>query len=147
MAEKLDIHVVVIDGQTVSTFSVVEGGHVWFHNDAAANLSITFEPSVQLCDDPTKEPPDPILVDPGKIGKWKVCDGAGGKQFKYTATVENTNPEDPIVIFEGKKLAPDKGPINIFEKAEYWGIGGLLIGLIAGYLIARRMMARDRPRP
>lgn len=146
MAEKLDIHVVVMDGQTVSLFAVIEvDGKVVFHNDANDELTVEFDQPL-LCKG-NDVPETSIVVAAGKKDTLKACPGAVGKQLKYTATVKDALPEDPIVIFESKKPGPEKGPINIFESKEFWGIGGLLIGLIAGYLIARRMMARDRPRP
>ena len=144
MSGNLDIHVIVKDGQTVSTFALFEGGQMFFHNDADKDLSVTFVAAQDLCDDPG-DAPQPMTIQPDKKDHWKVCDGAAAKELKYTAVVQDALPEDPIVIFESR---PKKSPINIFESLDPVSFGGgLIIGLVVSYLIARRMLMRDRPRP
>lgn len=136
MAEKLNIHVIVQNNQTVSQFLVHENGQVIFHNDASAKLKVEFSDAGALC---KNGPKAFIEIDPGKKENLNVCNGTTMTSLKYTATIENTLPEDPILIIE-------RSPINIFESNLYVTAGvGLLFGLVAGYLIARRLMTRNRP--
>lgn len=136
MAEKLNIHIAVQNNQTVSQFLLHENGQVIFHNDAGAKLKVEFSDPNALCKGGTAKAS--IDVDPGKKENLNVCNGTTMTSVKYTATVENALPEDPILIIE-------RSPINIFESNYLLAAGGLLLGLIAGYLIARRLMSRNRP--
>jgi hypothetical protein len=136
MAEKLNIHVTVQNNQTVSQFLLHENGQVIFHNDASANLKVEFNDPNALCKGGTAMAS--IDVDPGKKENLNVCNGTTMMSVKYTATVEPALPEDPILIIERK-------PINIFESSFLIAAGGLLLGLIVGYLIAHRLMSRNRP--
>lgn len=138
MANKLDIRVNVEgDNQTVSKFAVFEGGHVVFHNDADAKLTVSFAGTSPLCQGGNAQMS--FTVDPGKHKKFKSCDGVAGQSFKYTAKVDNAAAEDPILIYDAK-------PIIIYDSFNVVSAaGGLLFGLLAGYLIARRMMTRTRP--
>jgi hypothetical protein len=141
MANKLDIRVNVEgDNQTVSKFAAFEGGHVVFHNDAAAELTVSFAGTSPLCQG--SNPQLSITVGAGMEKQMKVCTGVADQSFKYTATVAGATPEDPILIF-------DKKPILIYDSpgtiAAVAGSAGLLLGLLAGYLIAKRMMTRSGP--
>lgn len=135
MAEKLNIHINVQNNQTVSQFLLHENGQVIFHNDAGAALKVEFSDPNALCKGGPKAFVD---IDPGKKENLNVCNGTTMTSVKYTATVENSLPEDPILIIE-------RSPINIFESNYLLAAGGLLLGLIAGYLIARRLTSRNRP--
>ncbi len=140
MAKNLDIRVNVEgDNQTLSKFAAAQNGHVIFHNDAAANLTISFGNASPLCQGNT--PQQTFDVGAGQQKKLKVCNGVEGETFKYTATVAGATPEDPPIIL-GK-------PIIIYDEivepvALAAGAVGVLIGLLAGYLIARRMMPRSK---
>jgi hypothetical protein len=140
MADKLDIRVNVEgNNQTVSKFAAAENGHVTFYNDAGAKLTISFGNASPLCQGST--PQLTFDVAAGQHKQLKVCNGVEGDTFKYTATVAGATPEDPPIIL-GK-------PIIIYDKivdpvALAVGGTGLLIGLLAGYLIARRMMPRSK---
>jgi hypothetical protein len=136
MAEKLNIHVAVENNQTVSKFVVHENGQVIFRNDASAKLKVEFSDPAALCKGGTAKAF--IDVDPGMKENLKVCNGTTMTSLKYTATVENALPEDPILIIE-------RDPINIFESSFLVAAGGLVVGLVAGYLIARQLKTRHRP--
>jgi hypothetical protein len=138
MANKLDVHVNVEgNNQTVSKFAAFEGGHVTFYNDAGAALTVSFGDTSPLCQG--GNPQLTINVAANAHKKLKICDGVAGQSFKYTATVDGAAPEDPILIFESK-------PILIFDNFDtVSAAAGLLLGLVAGYLIARRLMTRNRP--
>ncbi len=138
MANKLDIRVNVEGAnQTVSKFATFEGGHVVFHNDADAKLTVSFNGTSPLCQGGNAQMS--VEIDPGKHKKLKSCDGVAGQSFKYTAEVTGAAPEDPILIYERK-------PILIYDSFNaVSAAGGLLFGLLAGYLIARRLMTRTRP--
>jgi hypothetical protein len=136
MAENLNIHVAVDNNQTVSKFVVHENGQVIFRNDASAKLKVEFSDPVALCKGGTAKAF--IDIDPGKKESLKVCKDTTMTSLKYTATVENAVPEDPILIIE-------RGPINIFESSLLIAAGGLVVGLVAGYLIARQQKTRTRP--
>jgi hypothetical protein len=142
MAGKLRIKVFVeknADGndQTVSKFMVWDSGHVIFYNQAAKSLNVTFPNGSPLCQGNTPVPS--FDVDPGKEKQHKVCPGVTAQDYKYTATVKDALPEDPIIIFERK-------PIIIYESVALTASAALLVGLFLGYLLARRMTkVRDRP--
>jgi hypothetical protein len=137
MADKLDIRINVEgNNQTVSKFATAANGHVIFHNDAGAKLTISFGAASPLCQGST--PQLTFDVEAGQEKQLKVCSGVEGQTFKYTATVAGATPEDPKLTF-GK-------PIIIYDSiAIAAGATGLLIGLLLGYLIARRTMMRSRP--
>ena len=98
MAEKLNIHITVQNNQTVSQFRVHENGQVIFHNDAGAKLKVEFSDPSALCKGGTAKAF--IEIDPGKKETLQVCSGTTMKSLKYTATVANALPEDPILIIE-----------------------------------------------
>jgi len=133
MAEKLNIHVAVQNNQTVSKFVVSENGQVIFHNDATAKLTVAFDEPAALCK--SGNPQASIDVDPGSKENLKVCSGTTITSLKYTATVENALPEDPILIIESSSIIGS----TLFTVAAATGVA-----LVAGYVLGRNQKARTR---
>lgn len=131
MPDKITVKINVdAANQTVSKFAIEEGGHVTFQNDASAVAKVTFKDVNPLC---KGNSPDPTIeLDPGDRISYKFCKGTDGQQFKYTATVDGAASEDPIFIIEKKSAAT----LDI-ATATALGIG-IVVGAIAGYLIAKR---------
>ncbi len=146
MPDKLTIHIKVDDAnRTVSQFAVSEKGQVTFYNDANALATVKFDGASPLCQGNT--PKNPIEIPGGANRKFQVCNDTANLQFKYTATVDNAQPEDPILIIESVSIGGGSvsNPIIWVEMAPGIVIG-LVLGAIAGYLIARRRAAQNRPR-
>jgi hypothetical protein len=135
MADKLTV-LITVEGnnQTVSKFVAPEKGKIAFRNDAGAVAEVRFEGGSPVC---IGNDPQPIfIIESGKQKEFKVCNNTTGNSYKYTATVENSLPEDPILIIE-------RAPIMWVEMAGPV-LGGLAVGLIAGYLIANRRRMRSQ---
>jgi hypothetical protein len=133
MAEKLNIHVAVQNNQTVSKFVVPEYGKVIFHNDASAKLTVEFDEPAALCKG--GNPQASIDVDPGNKENLKVCSGTTITSLKYTATVENALPEDPILIIESSSIIG----------STMFAVGATAaVALVAGYVLGRNLKVRVR---
>lgn len=151
MPDKMTIRIRVekIDdttNQTVSTFAIDEKGHVTFRNDAAALATVEFEAGSPFCQGGQTEGPK-FTIDPGKESPHKICKDIAGKEFKYTATVDGALPEDPILIIERASSGgggSTTNPIFIIEMLPGLVVG-LLIGAVAGFFLARRRAAQNRP--
>lgn len=127
--------------QTVSTFAIEEKGQVSFVNKADKTANVTFADTSPFCQGSNREPPS-FDVLPGQTSPHKVCKDIADQEFKYTATVLDALPEDPILIIE---RAPYDGgnetnPI-VWVDMIAPVLGGLVVGVVAGYLVAmgRRM--------
>jgi hypothetical protein len=130
MPDKITVKIGVdAANQTVSKFAIDEGGHVTFQNDATAAATVTFADPSPLCQGSSAV--GSVSLGAGESKKFKICDGTSGQQYKYTATVAGAAPEDPIFIIERKSGIPTSESLLAAGT-------GLLVGLVAGYLIARR---------
>jgi hypothetical protein len=130
MPDKITVRINVDQAnQTVSKFAIDEGGHVTFRNDATAAATVTFADPSPLCQASTAV--GSVSLGAGESKKFRICDGTSGQQYKYTATVAGAASEDPIFIIERKSTIPSTESLLAVGT-------GLLVGLVAGYLIARR---------
>jgi len=139
MPDKMTIRIKVNDAnQTVSRFAVDDKGQVTLYNDASADVNVKFDGVSPLCTG--NDPQESIDILAGKHEVYKVCDGSGGQEFKYTAVVAGADPEDPIIFVE-RVLTPGGGvftnPIFFVEV-----VGGItaaaIVGGFIGYRIAKR---------
>lgn len=130
MADKLTIRVRVIDledgqEQTVSQFVIDDKAQVTFENAADKQLSVSIKDATEqdspLCQGNTPAPS--FQVDAGDSKKLMVCDDTEWTEFKYTATVEDALPEDPIVIIEKSKAA-----LNL--------VSAIVVGFLVGAVLA-----------
>ena len=137
MPDKLTIHFVAENGNTVSKFGIDEKGQITFQNDASAGLTVDFGAQSPICQG--NQPVQSVAVDAGKSKMHQVCDGVGGNSYKYTATVAGANPEDPIVIIEKSTIT---NPVYNHKLTD------LGIGFLAGVVVATIyvMLARSRSR-
>ena len=139
MADKLTIRINVdaTNNQTVSGFAVTDNGHITFHNDAGATANVKFNGASPLC--LGNNPQMSVDIDAGGQQPFKVCDGAGGLQYKYTATVAGAGPEDPILIIERSSSGggSSTNPIFIIEMVP-WIIGSFIFGAVAAYFVMKR---------
>lgn len=145
---KLKIRVNEKDGKTVSKFAVKKLDDVVFQNNAAKAATITIRDATPtdspICD--VDGPASTFVVQPNSQKAFWVC--TDWPEFKYTAQVSGTIAEDPIIIIERKSfVSVDKKPIVIIEKAFSGGeglfaLGGLVVGLLLGLLLARTFELR-----
>lgn len=154
MPSNLMIHVGV-DGNnhTVSKFAVAESGYVALQNDASAKLNVTFPETSPLCLGTERQ----ISIDlsAGELKNYQVCAGAAGQSFKYTATVDGAQPEDPYILVAGLVVTPEFTLIetNPAIKFERLLTGENLFMLAAGILLGIGLTlllggsGRNRPRP
>lgn len=145
---QLEIYITEAGGNTVSQYYVTKTQHVTFYNEAEKIATIVVKDPVGtdvLCEknngtNPQSTFPVPAKNAAGKLGEVKmfICPGYAGKTFKYSAQIEGTNKEDPIIII-GKD---SKGPSIVAN------VPILVTGFIAGVvltLIAQRLFMRRRP--
>jgi hypothetical protein len=149
MANQLTIRISVESGnQTVSKVAVAEADEITIHNDATAPVNVKFDAGTPLCDN--NNPLATIDIAAGTKREFMICDGAGGLQYRYTATVSGTTAgsqalvieggpqvagevDNPIVYPEGEQC-PEQDPcpkdeINPIVYPEFW------IGVIAGAVV------------
>ena len=102
-AARLNIHVNDDCGKTVSKFGVDSEGVVEFINDHGTKtltVSIQTDPgngTALQCDD---EPIATFTVTPSGKRAFRIPRNFTAESFKYTATLEGSEPEDPIIIIE-----------------------------------------------
>ena len=143
---QLEIYITVEGNNTVSQYYVSKTKHVTFYNEADKVATIKVKDPVGvdvLCDKNgvvSNEFPVPAKDsngDPGSVERH-ICKGYEGKTFKYSAQVEDTNMEDPIIIIGRDKAGP--GPT--------YNLVDLGLGLLAGIvltLVAQRLFRKQRP--
>lgn len=137
---KLQIHVFVQDGRTVSKFKVGKTEKVVFRNrdpEDTLAVTITSEPGKgnALCDGQTEVVAFSITPQEKKKS-FNICPDYHGESFKYSAQIGTATVEDPIVIIEtGYALTT---PIVIIEVIA----GGIL--LLGGYFLGRWHANRSR---
>jgi len=139
----LTIHVVNDNGKTASRFSVPPGGQIKFVNDGAADMTIALKPNVNpgpvLCKgNNDNNPLTSFKVKAGKHDTVFVCKSFPGDSFAYSAQIEGTVLEDPIIIIQ-KDSYPGFVASNWLALA-----GGLLFGVVLT-LLARRLFVKSRP--
>lgn len=135
---KLEIRVDVIGNQTVSRYEMHKNDWITFHNAHSSGVLVirSKEPGVNgpppaLCMADKKTRPPKIEIQPMGTDAYRICKDANLDQFAYEAQIGSFTAEDPIVIIEQYS-----NPIVIIEYAPI--VGALLIGLAAGYWIAKR---------
>ncbi|MGD9599092.1 MAG: hypothetical protein AB7G76_05785 [Steroidobacteraceae bacterium] len=102
---KFEIHMKVIDGQTVSSFGKVKPREtIFFYNDDPSNtltVAITSHsgPEAALCK-PNQAEVSTFTVGPSSHKNYQICTEYKGKTFEYTATIGGSAAEDPIIIIE-----------------------------------------------
>lgn len=149
----LKIRVVEKAGKTHSKFVSRKFENVIFQNDSGKVATITIKDATPtnspICD--ASGPAPSFNVQPHAQSTFWVC--SDWAEFKYSAQISGTTAEDPIVIIERKSFASmEKKPIVIIEKAFSGGeglfaLGGLVVGLLLGILLARTFELRgSRPR-
>jgi hypothetical protein len=113
------------------------------HNDGGAALTLTIDGATPtdspLCldGDPVTTITFPTATDPDTVKRFDVCGNkAKWTEFKYTAEVAGTVAEDPIVIIERWKFREIDASVAVV---------GAVIGLVAGYAVARATRSRKTP--
>lgn len=113
---------VTTDGTaTYSGFGVGDDKHVFFYNNHATDtLTVVIKDataqSSPLCENNSKGPKVTAFpVDHGQFEKFAVCEDFTGASFKYTATIGNAAPEDPIVIVEKSGIIGGPGTSHKLE--------------------------------
>lgn len=158
MSDQLTIRVSVDqnNNNTVSKFVVTENGQVTVFNDAGAALNVSFAGTSPLCE--AGNPQLSIDIAAGANESYKICNGATGKSFKYTATVVGAGSEDPVIIVEQGKIGtvtaeeiavPCPEPIYIFEcdqGAIAAALAGFAVGVVATIAFILRKWSRQPPR-
>lgn len=129
---------------TTSVYPVDKNDHVTFHNRGPGQLTVKFSPGTSPLCIGQGAVLDPILVPKGGVSEqFKVCKGAPGDGFAYTAQIEGYAAEDPIVIIEAYAYGPIssllKNPIVIIEAAF------IVVALAAGYGLGKWHAARKAP--
>jgi hypothetical protein len=141
----LTIIVEVVNGQTLSNFSIPPSGKLVFQNAAdpqLGDLVITPKPpatELPFCEDNGKTPTTlaPIPGGGGE-GTVKICESfPAGSRFLYEAQIGTTIKEDPIVIIDKKKDAS-------FDPLAA-AILGASLGAAATYLIVKSRANKMRP--
>lgn len=138
---KFEIHMKVIDGQTVSSFGVLDpGDRITFVNDDPSNwLTVSIkkedgQPSAicKLNHAKVQE----FTVGPSSDKKYKICTDYKLETFEYTATIGGSAAEDPIIIIE-----QSRGYESLtLTLSIALGAGA---AFVAGYFVGR--MRRNRP--
>lgn len=146
---QLEIFITVdANNNTVSQYYVSKSQHVTFNNmaDKPAKIAVTNPVGVPvLCekqnDDTTAKAeftvPAQANNKPGSV-KMSICNSYDGETFKYSAEVEGTNKEDPIIIIGRDTFTP-----SIVANLPILGLG--LIAGIALTLVVQRLFMRRRP--
>jgi hypothetical protein len=101
----LHIDVDLIGNQTTSWSALPSSGKISFHNkmtDPTRILTIEIEPADQdvLCQNNTVK--HDFTVQAGATETLKICGGYQG-DFKYTAEIQGSTPEDPRIIIKDYK--------------------------------------------
>lgn len=155
MPNSLEIRFGVNDqNETVSKFVVAEGGQVFLHGPKDAKVDVTFREASPLCIG--NQPQTSISVTAGDWAQYTVCPGTASQSFKYTATVDGAQPEDPYILVQG---TPETGVVetnpaikfvcepSLGESLALVG-GGFILGIGAVMLINYvTQMWRNMPRP
>ena len=118
--------------QTTSFFPLDKNDHVNFYNRGDAPLTVTFDAQKNpLCDGNIAAPDVIVVAAKTSTVGLKVCKGDYGDQFAYTAQIEGSAAEDPIVIIEKTKaLSIDSVSLTI----------GIVAGLLAGFILAKLLI-------
>lgn len=124
--------------QTVSTFAVNEKGQVSFVNKADKIANVKFEGESPFCQGNNGEDPS-FDIQPGTTSTHKVCKDFGDREFKYTATVLDALPEDPILIIE-REISGDGNEINPIFIIEMlpWVLAAFIAGAVGAYFVMKR---------
>jgi hypothetical protein len=148
MANQLTIHIKTekVDDttyQTVSTFAIEEKGQVSFVNKADKTANIEFASTSPFCQGNNGEPLS-FDVLPGQVSPHKVCKDIADQEFKYTATVLDALPEDPILIIERAPYggSNETNPIIWVEMLPWVGGAFIAGAAIAYFLMRRRTMGK-----
>lgn len=118
MASQLKIRINAEDGnKTVSKFSVADQGEITIQNDASAALNVKFDAGTPLCD--SNNTPQPSVDIPGGTTKaFVACDGSGGLQYRFTATVSGASPGSQILAVDGAAQVPRSSDNPILDPAK-----------------------------
>lgn len=126
---------------TVSKFGKPKDfNKVVFHNShEIKKLTIDIDQPGALCKSNQLPEDFPITIDAGNKQGYRICDEFDGSEFKYTATLEGSAPEDPIIIIEGWSVIESFGLVPAL-------IGTAIVTFIAGaYFQHWRMKRRTQP--
>lgn len=100
---RLNIHVDDKCGKTVSKFGVDSEGVVEFINDHESKtltvsiLTVAENGAALYCGD---EPIETFTVSPSGKRSFRISRNYTAVDFKYTATLSGSEPEDPVIIIE-----------------------------------------------
>jgi hypothetical protein len=139
------------DEQTVSHFVVAPKDHVSFTNSAKADATVDFGSATPICK-PNQTEVFIVELGPGDTEPYRVCDDAEGK-FKYTATVVDADPEDPIVVVDRALIVQDPpgiNPIVVVDKRTpgedaMSAAAGFLFGVAVAWLVFSRFRREGPP--
>lgn len=132
------------DHQTRSKFGKPKDTDtIVFHNDdtqSSLKIEITSDPASGpvLCEANNNKKPVVPIPDVGVKDKarYTICQDFKGAEFKYTATIGTTKPEDPIIIIESKAFSV--GVVGVLVAVA----AGAAIGVVvANYFASRRRAA------
>lgn len=163
----LTIDVNAEGGKTFSKFEAYQGNKIAFHNShATAKLTVTIDGATDdespICD--ANGPLPTFEVGPGRVQEFWLCGGPG--DFKYTATVFGTTPEDPrisvktdpcgysqinpIVLIDATKCGfSNPNPIVIIDNQKPGGgsilmlAGAAILGAMAGIVVVNLLRGRN----
>ena len=125
--------------QTVSTFAIDEKGHVSFINKANKVANVKFKEKSPFCQGNDNREDPSFDIQPGATSVHKVCKDIAESEFKYTATVLDALPEDPILIVEKAVYGGGNSANSIVWGAMLpWVIAAFIAGAVGAYFVMRR---------
>jgi hypothetical protein len=117
MANQLKIRINAEDGnQTVSKFTVAEKGEIAIQNDAGATVNVKFDAGTPLCDN--YAPQASVDIPAGTTKTFVACDGSGGLQYRFTATVSGAGAGSEVVAIDGAAQISNDSREPILDPAE-----------------------------
>jgi hypothetical protein len=100
MANQLKIRINAEDGnKTVPKFTVSDKGEISIQNDASATANVKFDAGTPLCENYTPQASVDIAAGATKV--FLACDGSGGLQYRFTATVSGASPVSQVIAVDG----------------------------------------------
>jgi hypothetical protein len=117
MANQLKIRINAEDGnKTVSKFTVANQGEITIQNDASAAVNVKFDAGTPLCENYTPQPSVDIAAGATKV--FMACDGSGGLQYRFTATVSGASPGSQVLAVDGAAQVPRSADNPILDPAK-----------------------------
>lgn len=132
----LTITVDVRDGQTMSSYQLPHNGKLTFFNASKTDELKVWPKNagdMPFCANDKVTAIPQIAVPPQDQQSVRICSAFGSEEFLYSAQIGTAAPEDPIVILETDKVVTP-GILYL--------VGGLVVGIAIGYVIAASTLAR-----